>query len=212
MHTTLFHLLDQDATQQPKASVKSLLKRHIRHTSLMLSIHLLNFQILGAQFPKFPVRTKRPDFDICLILLVSLADRFLQLSLVSNFPQVSLSLTMLSQNPSTIHVQMQFPEVFYSRELDSDLVKKDDQKSSWLMVLKKFCAESSDVICSIFLHLRLLVVQTQPLAQLIIILLYQFVHTQTTTYSRILPTLDHKFEIPDLFHGYFNHIPVHKSW
>ena len=60
MHTTLFHLLDQDATQQPKANVKSLLKvkRHIRHTSLMLSIHLLNFQILGAQFPKFPVRTK----------------------------------------------------------------------------------------------------------------------------------------------------------
>ena len=57
---------------------------------------------------------------------------------------------MLSQNLSTIHVQMQFPEVFYSRELDSDLVKKDDQKSSWLMVLKKFFAESSDVICSIF--------------------------------------------------------------
>ena len=84
--------------------------------------------------------------------MVSLADRFLQLRLVSNFPQVSLSLTMLSQNLSTIHVQMQFPEVFYSRELelDSDLVKKDDQKSSWLMVLKKFCAESSDVICSIF--------------------------------------------------------------
>ncbi len=42
---------------QPK--VKSLAKRHIRHTSLMLSIYLLlNFQILGAQFPKFPVRTK----------------------------------------------------------------------------------------------------------------------------------------------------------
>ena len=135
---------------QPKASVKSLLKRHITRTSLMLSIHLLNFQILGAQFPKFPGRTKEADFDICLILLVSLAKRFLQLSLVSNFPQVSLSLTMLSQNPSTIHVQMQFPEVFYSRELDCDLVKKDDQKSSWLMVLKKFCAESSDVIRSIF--------------------------------------------------------------
>ena len=60
---------------------------------------------------------------------------------------------MLSQNLSTIHVQMQFPEVFYSRELDSDLVKKDDQKSSWLMVLKKFFAESSDVICSIFFYI-----------------------------------------------------------
>ena len=58
MHTTLLHLLDQDATQQPKASMKSLSKRHIRHTSLMLSIHLLNFQILGAQFPKFPGKTK----------------------------------------------------------------------------------------------------------------------------------------------------------
>ena len=154
MHTTLFHLLDQDATQQPKASVKSLSKRHIRHTSLMFSVHLLNFQILGAQFPKFPVRTKEAlNFDTWLFLLVSLADRFLQLSLVSNFPQVSLSLTMLSQNLCTIHVQMQFPEVFYSRELDSDLVKKDDQKSSWLMVLKKFCAESLDVICSIFFYI-----------------------------------------------------------
>ena len=58
MHTTLFQFLELDATQQPKASVKSLSKRHIRLTSLMLSIHLLNFQILGAQFPKFPVRTK----------------------------------------------------------------------------------------------------------------------------------------------------------
>ena len=50
---------------------------------------------------------------------------------------------MLSQNLSTIHVQMQFPEVFYSRELDSDLVKKDDQKSSWLIVLK-------EILCRIF--------------------------------------------------------------
>ena len=119
---------------------------------------------------------------------------------------------MLSQNLSTIHVQMQFPEVFYSRELelDSDLVKKDDQKSSWLMVLKKFCAESSDVICSIFLHFEEFLSSSDTnhsSAHYVLPTLYQFVHTQTTTYSRILPTLDHKFEIlVDLFHGYFNHI------
>ncbi len=112
---------------------------------------------------------------------------------------------MLSRNPSTIHVQMQFPEVFYSTELDSDLVKKDDQKSSWLMVLKKFCAESSDVICSIP------TLAGPPLSS-DYYYFFQFVQTQTTTYNRILFTLDHKFEIPDLFHGYFNHIPVHKSW